>query len=216
MAEEDQHTADTAAEYDIEEAEQTVPEDIIREKALAEIRLAERKQRLEEYKARAKIDQQSESFFANLAGLPEDIIRIKVQADITLDERKMRLEELRVEHEIDLANRIETFNQAEKIKLTKIMTQNESQHWLRKYWRAAAGWTYLIICMFDFVIAPVLWAVLPHYIKSMPTEPWQPHTLMNGGLVHISFGAILGVAAWTRGQSDMMRTKIASTKVLND
>lgn len=207
---------DSAVDQSTDNTATSLPEDILRERVLSEIRIAERKQRLEELQTRAKIDQDSEAFFANLAGLPEDIIRLKVQADIALDQRKMNLEELRTEHEIDLANKIETFKQAEKIKLTGIMTQNESQHWLRKYWRAAAGWTYLIICMFDFVIAPVLWAVLPHYINSMPTEPWQPHTLTNGGLVHISFGAILGVAAWTRGQSDMMRTKIASTKVLDE
>lgn len=197
-------------------ADTAIPEDIVREKALAEIRLAERRQRLEEFQARAKIEQESEAFFANLAGLPEDVIRAKVQADIALDERKMRLEELRTDHDIDLANRIETFKQDERIKLTKIMTQTETQHWLRKYWRAAAGWTYLVICIFDFVIAPVVWAILPHYWPTVKMDPWQPHTLMNGGLVHISFGAILGVAAWTRGQSDMMRTKIASGKVLDD
>lgn len=211
MSDEDNLNSDTENTTD-----SVIPEDILREKALAEIRLAERKQRFEEYQARAKIDQESEAFFANLAGLPEDVIRAKVQADIALDERKMRLEELRVDHEIDLANRIEVFKQSEKIKLTKIMTQNESQHWLRKYWRAAAGWTYLIICMFDFVVAPIVWAILPQFLPNVEMDPWQPHTLMNGGLVHISFGAILGVAAWTRGQSDMMQTKIASNKVLND
>ena len=29
---------------------------------------------------------------------------------------------------------------------------------------------------------------------------WQSLTLSNGGLIHLAFGAILGVSAWTRGQ----------------
>jgi hypothetical protein len=36
---------------------------------------------------------------------------------------------------------------------------------------------------------------------------WQPLTLQGGGLIHISFGAILGVAAWTRGQEKVEAIK---------
>ena len=28
---------------------------------------------------------------------------------------------------------------------------------------------------------------------------WQPITLIGGGMVHMSFGAVLGITAWTRG-----------------
>jgi hypothetical protein len=34
----------------------------------------------------------------------------------------------------------------------------------------------------------------------MPYTAWQSLTLANGGLIHIAFGAILGVAAFSRGQ----------------
>jgi hypothetical protein len=40
---------------------------------------------------------------------------------------------------------------------------------------------------------------------------WQPLTLQGGGLIHISFGAILGVAAWTRGQEKVEAIKNAPT-----
>ena len=30
--------------------------------------------------------------------------------------------------------------------------------------------------------------------------PWQPYTLNNGGMFHIAMGAILGAAAWKRGE----------------
>ena len=208
---------DATVTHETDESEiSTVAEAIAREKALAEIRIAERKQRLEELKARAEIDKESEHFFSYLAGLPDDVIRAKVNADIALDIRKQNLEELRVEHEINLANQIEAFRQAEKLKVAEVMITADDQHWLRKYWRPVAGWTYLIICMFDFVVAPILWAVIPHFFPGSITQPWKPLTLENGGLMHISFGAILGVAAWSRGQADMLRTKVATNKLLSD
>jgi di/tricarboxylate transporter len=66
------------------------------------------------------------------------------------------------------------------------------------------GWLYMAICAFDFILFPILTMVLPffqhHFGLSVPYTPWQPLTLSNGGLVHMAFGAILGIAAWTRGQ----------------
>ena len=37
------------------------------------------------------------------------------------------------------------------------------------------------------------------------TNLWNPLTLQGGGLFHISMGAVLGVAAWTRGQEKLAR-----------
>jgi hypothetical protein len=36
---------------------------------------------------------------------------------------------------------------------------------------------------------------------------WQPLTLQGGGLIHIAFGAILGISAWTRGQEKIETIK---------
>jgi hypothetical protein len=36
---------------------------------------------------------------------------------------------------------------------------------------------------------------------------WQPLTLQGGGLVHIAFGAILGISAYTRGQEKIAQVK---------
>ena len=91
--------------------------------------------------------------------------------------------------------------------------------WMRSLWRPVAALTYLLICVFDFIIAPYNGQAQPHdlaeifkYILQMPTEQqsealsimyakgqWQSLTLQGGGLFHIAFGAILGAAAWTRG-----------------
>ena len=76
--------------------------------------------------------------------------------------------------------------------------------WVKQYWRPAMGWLYMLICFADFVFFPALTIFLPVIFKPfgivIPYVPWKSLTLENGGLVHMAFGAILGVAAWTRGQ----------------
>lgn len=77
-----------------------------------------------------------------------------------------------------------------------------SSDWMSAYWRPAMGWTYMAICIFDFIIFPVGWSATLAAIHQTVTE-WQPLTLQGGGLFHMSMGAILGVAAWSRGQEKM-------------
>lgn len=81
------------------------------------------------------------------------------------------------------------------------------ESWIKSYWRPAMGWLYMLICFVDFVLFPALTMFLPALLKGMGVEmtyaPWASLTLSNGGLIHIAFGAILGVAAWSRGQEKM-------------
>lgn len=65
---------------------------------------------------------------------------------------------------------------------------------------------YFIICMFDFMAAPVGLAIYAA-IRDIPYIMWHPLTLEGGGLYHLSMGAILGVSAWTRGQEKMATIK---------
>jgi hypothetical protein len=94
------------------------------------------------------------------------------------------------------------------------------ERWFVKYWRPAAAWTYLAICVFDFVVMPVYTArtnltleqvvavtrELPEgdRLQAMTAlirkNSWTPITVAESGLFHLAFGAILGVAAWTRGR----------------
>jgi hypothetical protein len=78
------------------------------------------------------------------------------------------------------------------------------EHWMKAFWRPAMGWLYMIICFMDFVGFPLLTIFLPIIFKpfglTMPYTAWQSITLANGGLMHLAFGAILGVSAFTRGQ----------------
>lgn len=80
----------------------------------------------------------------------------------------------------------------------------QDESWIKSYWRPAMGWLYMLICFVDFVLFPALTMILPAILRnfgvSADYEPWTSITLSNGGLIHLAFGAILGVAAWTRGQ----------------
>ena len=80
----------------------------------------------------------------------------------------------------------------------------ESEHWMKAMWRPAMGWLYMAMCAFDFILFPLITIILPiiqHNIGiNMPYNEWKSLTLSNGGLIHLAFGAILGVAAYTRGQ----------------
>ncbi len=89
-----------------------------------------------------------------------------------------------------------------------------------KYWRPAAAWIYLIICIFDFVLMPVYVAKTNLKLEEvvrvaatfegaekiaaltilMKKNTWEPLTIMESGMFHLSFAAILGVAAYTRGR----------------
>ena len=57
---------------------------------------------------------------------------------------------------------------------------------------------YMVTCLTDFVIFPVLWSGLQVLFHGSVTTSWQPLTLLGGGLYHISMGAILGISAYGR------------------
>jgi hypothetical protein len=82
--------------------------------------------------------------------------------------------------------------------------KKEEEHWMKSYWRPAMGWLYMIICFVDFVVFPVIAMFMPIILKGVGIQmqyvAWQSLTLSNGGLIHLAFGAILGVTSYTRGQ----------------
>lgn len=80
----------------------------------------------------------------------------------------------------------------------------QEENWIRTYWRPAMGWLYMLICFMDFVFFPLLAMFIPAILKNLGVAeaayvPWTSLTLSNGGIMHVAFGAILGVTAWTRG-----------------
>lgn len=70
------------------------------------------------------------------------------------------------------------------------------------------GWSYIAICLFDFMIAPIGWTALQAFM-ALPITQWAPITLSNAGLYHIAMGSVLGITAWSRGQEKMKLFDIA-------
>jgi hypothetical protein len=93
--------------------------------------------------------------------------------------------------------------QLAKIALEKEQWQAEqnkqNEDWMVKKWRPAMGWTYMAICILDMAIFPVLWSVVQVMTATALTQ-WNPLTLQGAGLFHLAMGAVLGIAAWSRGQ----------------
>lgn len=107
-----------------------------------------------------------------------------------------------------------------KIKSDPVDPLEGGESWLNRTWRPAAAIVYLVICLFDFILAPAFMgfksanvAQMANSIKGLDPAvaiaiiqnrtPWQPLTLQGSGLFHVAFGAILGVAAWTRGNAQI-------------
>lgn len=80
---------------------------------------------------------------------------------------------------------------------TEIEVDNQLESWMNSKWRPAMSWVYLVICIMDFIIFPILWTILQAGMHQKVTQ-WEPITLDGAGLLHLSFGAILGVAAYGR------------------
>lgn len=70
--------------------------------------------------------------------------------------------------------------------------------WIKQYWRPAIAWQYFTVCIFDFIVFPTLFM---YFTK----QAWDPLTLKEGGFYHLAMAAIIGVAAWTRGQEKIQR-----------
>jgi hypothetical protein len=70
----------------------------------------------------------------------------------------------------------------------------QQEKWFKDFWRPAMAYCYILICLFDFVIAPML----VMFLFRADFHQWTSLTLQNGGLIHVAFGAILGITSWTR------------------
>lgn len=83
-----------------------------------------------------------------------------------------------------------------------ILLDAQYSDWFNRRWRPAAAWVYMAICILDFAIFPIFLGILQSH-QGVLISQWVPMTLQGGGLFHVSFGAILGVSAWSRGREKM-------------
>jgi hypothetical protein len=75
--------------------------------------------------------------------------------------------------------------------------------WINRWWRPLMAYTYIVICIFDFIIAPIGWAIIQSTQGTILTAAWDPITLKGAGLFHAAMGAILGVTAWGRSKEKL-------------
>jgi hypothetical protein len=82
-------------------------------------------------------------------------------------------------------------------------SDKKKEDWMNNKWRPMMGWMYMAICLFDFMLAPVLWSLLQGLDNGQINSQWQPLTLQGAGLFHIAMGAVLGIAAYGRTQEKL-------------
>lgn len=75
---------------------------------------------------------------------------------------------------------------------------NDNKQFINRVWRPMMAYVYMVTCVVDFILFPILWSILQAYSGGVVTTQWMPLTLQGAGLYHVAFGAILGIAAWGR------------------
>lgn len=84
----------------------------------------------------------------------------------------------------------------------KSESEKKKEDWMNSKWRPMMGWMYMIVCMFDMILFPILWSLL-QTLTHTPITQWNPLTLQGAGLFHIAMGAVLGIAAFGRTQEKL-------------
>jgi len=85
----------------------------------------------------------------------------------------------------------------------KSESEKKKEDWMNSKWRPMMGWMYMVVCMMDMVVFPILWSLLQSLNHGSVTSQWNPLTLQGAGLFHIAMGAVLGIAAFGRTQEKL-------------
>jgi UDP-N-acetylmuramyl pentapeptide phosphotransferase/UDP-N-acetylglucosamine-1-phosphate transferase len=64
------------------------------------------------------------------------------------------------------------------------------------------AWQYLTVCLFDFMLAPILLGVYSALFGG-EWHNWDPLTIRGGAVYHLAMGAVVGVTVWSRGQEKL-------------
>jgi len=87
----------------------------------------------------------------------------------------------------------------------------KKEDFMTRKWRPMMAISYMIICLFDFMVGPILYNVLQYLNPNQHIEMWQAVTLQGGGLYHLSMGAIVGLTAFGRTQ-EKIKSSSATTE----
>lgn len=87
---------------------------------------------------------------------------------------------------------------------SKLIPGNENKEdWMTKKWRPMMAIMYMICCLADFAIFPIMFTIVQFWETQAANDAfrqWVPITLQGGGLFHVAMGAVLGVSAFGRTQ----------------
>lgn len=89
----------------------------------------------------------------------------------------------------------------------EILVKNDNKDWINTKWRPAMGWLYMTVCLFDFVLFPIMYTVVQFWEKEAANDAfrqWQPITLAGAGLFHMAMGAVLGITAYGRTKEKLV------------
>jgi hypothetical protein len=90
------------------------------------------------------------------------------------------------------------------------VSEKKKEDWMNTKWRPMMGWMYMIVCICDFVLFPILWSLVQVIGDGKVETQWSPITLQGAGLFHMAMGAILGIAVYGRTQ-EKLNDKAGST-----
>ena len=89
----------------------------------------------------------------------------------------------------------------------------KKEDWMNSKWRPMMAWMYMIVCIFDFIIFPILWSIVQALDpQGSVITPWQPLTIQGAGLFHMAMGAIIGVTAFGRTQEKLAGIQTSPTQ----
>ncbi len=83
------------------------------------------------------------------------------------------------------------------------LSEKKKEDWMNSKWRPMMGWMYMVVCICDFVLFPILWSLIQALHGGRVETQWSPITLNGAGLFHMAMGAILGIAAYGRTQEKL-------------
>ena len=81
--------------------------------------------------------------------------------------------------------------------------KKKDDDWMTKKWRPMMAMMYMICCLCDFAIFPIMFTIVQFWETQAANDAfrqWVPITLQGGGLFHVAMGAVLGVSAFGRTQ----------------
>jgi hypothetical protein len=92
--------------------------------------------------------------------------------------------------------------------------EKKVEDWMTTKWRPMMAITYMAINVCDFILFPILFTTVQFWEVTAANDAfrqWIPLTLQGGGFIHMAFGAILGISAYTRGQEKIAQVKSDET-----